>query len=82
MFQVTMVCLEDLVPTGHVYRRFLAIWNIDSVEKHLSDIENDSHYKGYGVLRLFKCLLLQFIESICFNLKISTSSAYCTFGAR
>ena len=55
MFQVTMVCLEDLVPTGHVYRRFLAIWDINSVEKHLSDIENDNHYKGYGVLRLFKC---------------------------
>ena len=64
MSQLTMVCLEDLVPLDHPYRGFLKIWDIDSLERHLKDIENHSHFKGYGVLRLFKCLLLQFMEDL------------------
>ena len=34
------------------------------VEKELLSAESEAHYKGYGVLRLFKCLLLQFMEDL------------------
>ena len=63
-YQITMVSLEDLVPLDHIYGRFSALWNFDSVRKHLKAVEKDNNYKGYGVLRLFKCLLLQFMEDL------------------
>ena len=53
MSQLNMVCLEDLVDADHIYRKFLELWSLDSVMAHLYDVENDSNYKGYGVLRLF-----------------------------
>ena len=64
MSQLNMFCLEDLVDADHIYRKFLELWSLDSVMAHLYDVENDSNYKGYGVLRLFKCLLLQFMEDL------------------
>lgn len=63
MHQVEMICLEDLVPENHNYRKFAKIWSFKSVEKGLKEIEKDNPHKGYGSLRLFKCLLLQFMEN-------------------
>jgi len=34
------------------------------VEAELLTVENKSNYKGYGILRLFKCLLMQFMEDM------------------
>ena len=34
------------------------------MEKELASVEKDGYYKGYGVFRLFKCVLLQFMEDI------------------
>lgn len=62
--QIEMVSLEDLVPHNHNYRKFLNLWSFSNVKKHLSKIEKDNNYKGFGVLRLFKCLLLQFMEDL------------------
>ena len=62
--QVVMVSLEELVPRDHVYRRFKDLWSFKSAEKHLRDVEKDNNYKGYGVLRLFLCLLIQFMEDL------------------
>lgn len=62
--QVVMVTLEELVPSAHTYRRFLELWKFDGVAKRLKRIEKDNNYKGYGVVRLFKCLLLQFLEDL------------------
>lgn len=59
-----MICLEDLVPNNHIYRRFSNLWSFDGIHKQLSAIEKDNNYKGYGIVRLFKCLLLQFIEDL------------------
>ena len=56
--QIIMVSLNELVPADHIYRRFCGLWNFESVKKHLKSVEKDNNYKGYGVLRLFKCLLL------------------------
>lgn len=63
MQQVEMICLEDLVPENHNYRKFIKIWSFKSVEKKLKKIEKDNPHKGHGLLRLFKCLLLQFMEN-------------------
>jgi len=63
MQQVEMISLEDLVPENHSYRKFVKIWSFESVEKKLKTLEKDQSYKGYGLLRLFKCLLLQFMEN-------------------
>ena len=59
-----MVSLEELVSSDHVYRKFLQLWNFKGVKKHLQALEHDNNYKGYGSLRLFKCLLLQFLEDL------------------
>lgn len=63
MQQVEMISLEDLVPENHSYRKFIKIWSFASVEKRLKKLEKDNPYKGHGLLRLFKCLLLQFMEN-------------------
>ena len=62
--QMEMICLEDLVPESHIYRRFAKIWNFENVRKRLQKIENSNNYKGYGILTIFKCLLLQFLENL------------------
>lgn len=62
--QIIMVSLVDLVPEDHVYRKFRKIWKFERAKKQLKSIETDRNYKGYGVNRLFMCLLLQFLEDI------------------
>lgn len=64
MHQIEMVTLEDLVPMDHSYRKFAAIWAFEHVNKELQKIEKANPYKGYGRLRLFKGLLLQFMEDL------------------
>lgn len=64
MHQVEMVSLEDLVSEKHLYRKFLSIWNFKGVVKHLAPIQKNNPNEGYGLLRLFKCLLLQFMENL------------------
>lgn len=59
-----MVSLEDLVPSVHNYRKFCALWKFKYANKQLKKLEKDNPYKGYGLLRLFKCLLLQFMEDL------------------
>ena len=59
-----MVSLEDLVPTDHVYRKFTNLWKFEGIQRQLKEIEKDNNYKGFGISRLFKCLLLQFMEDL------------------
>lgn len=59
-----MVSLDDLVPSTHVYRKFSLIWDFSGLSKTLKSIEKDNNYKGYGAHRLFRCLLLQFMEDL------------------
>ena len=58
-----MICLDDLVPDSHNYRKFAKIWSFKSAEERLKPLEKENPHKGYGLLRLFKCLLLQFMEN-------------------
>lgn len=64
MNQIEMISLEDLIPKNHNYRKFVQIWSFQSVEKELKKLEKENPYKGFGLLRLFKCLLLQFMENL------------------
>ncbi len=64
MYQIEMVSLNDLIPESHTYRQFVRLWSFAGVSKHLKKLEKDNPYKGYGLLRLFKCLLLQFMEDL------------------
>ena len=62
--QLLLVSLEDLISPDHIYRKFNALWDFRSAERFLKEIEKENNYKGYGALRLFKCLLLQFMEDL------------------
>jgi len=63
-YQMSLVSLDELVSPNHQYRKFKSLFNFKAVEAELSTIESVANYKGYGVLRLFKCLLLQFMEDL------------------
>ena len=62
--QIEMVSLEELVSSDHIYRKFHELWDFNEIESELSKIELHSDHKGYGIYRLFLCLLLQFIEDL------------------
>lgn len=64
MQQIEIISLEELIPQNHTYRRFVSIWSFKYAEKELRKLEATNPYKGYGILRLFKCLLLQFLENL------------------
>ena len=63
-YQVEMVNLEELVSSTHQYRQFSKVFDFSEIEKSLNSIEKEAAYKGYGVIRLFRCLVLQFMEDI------------------
>jgi len=46
MQQVEMICLEDLVPESHNYRRFAKIWSFNLVEKRLKKLEKNNPSQG------------------------------------
>jgi len=62
--QMTIISLEELVAKEHQYRKFKELFDFSIVDKELADIESPANYKGYGVARIFKCLLLQFMEDL------------------
>lgn len=62
--QVEIVSLEELVPSDHIYRKFLDLWDFDLIRLELEKMEFLSDHKGYGAFRLFMCLLVQFMEDL------------------
>jgi len=64
MQQHEMICLEDLVPENHNYRKFVKIWSFKLVEKRLKKIEKENPNKGrycqikssqlHFILKIFK----------------------------
>lgn len=59
-----MVSLNQLVSPKHQYRKFKDLFDFEVAAKELKSVESPANYKGYGVQRLFKCLLLQFMEDL------------------
>lgn len=84
--QIEMVSLEDLVPQDNVYRRFEELFNFDKIKHRLDTLEKNLGRSGYGIVRLFKCLLYQFMEDLSDreleeSLKVSNVSKwFCGFG--
>lgn len=64
MHQVEMITLDDLVPKEHNYRKFVELWLFKYAEKQLKKKIKNNPHEGFGLLRLFKCLLLQFMENL------------------
>ncbi len=65
-YQLEMVNLNQLIDKNHNYRKFKELWNLDEVRKELEkiELENNADFKGYGIFRLFLCLLVQFMEDL------------------
>ncbi len=49
--QIEMVCLEDLVSSAHIYRKFLNLWNLDLVRLELERLEAESDSKAMEFFR-------------------------------
>lgn len=62
--QIEFVSLETLVSKQHVYRKFLNVFDFSIFEQILKKFENKDGFKGYGAMRMFKCILLQHIENL------------------
>ena len=62
--QTEIVRLEDLVPLEHNYRKFKEYIPVSFVLSALKDLAKISGNKGYGIERMFYCLLLQFMEDL------------------
>lgn len=64
--EMEMISLEELVPSNHVYRKFLRLLHFKSIGYRLKRFELNAKAgaKGYGMEVLFRCLLLQFIEDL------------------
>ncbi|CAC9612974.1 hypothetical protein [uncultured Gammaproteobacteria bacterium] len=57
--QTEIISLENLVPTNHIYRKFIQFIDLDKItNKHLTRIVSNS------INILFKALLLQHLEAI------------------
>ena len=65
MRQIEMVSIVGLVLWNHRYRRVVQMWGFNKVEKQLTKLEKNNPHKGYGILRLFKCILLQQRTKLC-----------------
>lgn len=84
--QLEMVCLEDLVPQSHNYRKFIKVFNFDKLKPTLRKTSISLHHRGFGTMRLFKCILLQHLEDLSFRelerfLKENTAAKwFCGFG--
>jgi len=57
-----MVDLDSLLSSMHPYRRFQAY--LPDATKALAEVSQLKGADGYGVERLFRCLLLQFMEDL------------------
>lgn len=84
--QLLMVSLDDLVSQDHLYRKFKSLCDFSKIESELLAIESDSDHKGYGIFRLFLCLLLQFMEDLSdrelegYLQENNSSKWFCGFG--
>lgn len=62
MSQMELVDLDSLVSSTHPYRRFHA--SLPDATEALADVSHLRGAEGYGVERLFRCLLVQFMEDL------------------
>ena len=59
-----MISLEELVSADSDYRKSAQLFNFKKIEYRLKKLEKDLCRTSYGTVRLFKCLLYQFMENL------------------
>ena len=64
MNQVEMVSLGELVKEGHGYRSFDSIWDFREVDSMLKKLKKNNPHEGYGLERLFRCLIIQYLDTV------------------
>lgn len=64
MNQFEMICLDKMVLPNHRYRRFMKVWDFRKVDSLLKQVKSNNPHEGYGLTRVFRCLLLQFLEDL------------------
>ncbi|MBY0281562.1 MAG: transposase, partial [Alphaproteobacteria bacterium] len=64
MNQLEMVCLEQMVLSNHRYRRFMKVWDFKKVNSLLKQAKSNNPHEGYGIEKIFRYLLLQFLEDL------------------
>ena len=64
MNQFEMICLDKMVLPTHRYRRFMKVWDFKKIDSLLKKAKSDNPHEGYGLTRIFRCLLLQFLEDL------------------
>ena len=62
--QIEMISLEELIPANHPYRYFKQVLNETFIDRCLSGVSIGLGREGYGIVRLFYGLLLQFMEDL------------------
>ena len=86
--QIEMISLEELVPADSDYRKFEKLFNFKRIEYRLKKSEKILGRTGYGVVRLFKCLLYQFMEDLSdreLEVSLQTNNVskwFCGFGLK
>ena len=84
--QIEMVCVNDLVPANHTYRSLHESIHYKKITHLLKSVEKNNNYKGYGSMRLFKCIRLQFMEDLSdrqlerFIAENNVAKWFCGFG--
>jgi len=64
MNQFKMICLDKMVLPNHRYRRFMKVWDFKKLNLLLSQAKSNNPHEGYWIERIFRCLLLQFLEDL------------------
>ena len=64
MRQTEIVNLEDLLSVTHQYRKFIELFDFSKIDEYLSGLKSSNPHEGYGIERLFRCLLLQHLEDL------------------
>ncbi|MFK7973897.1 MAG: hypothetical protein AB8B66_03440 [Rickettsiaceae bacterium] len=59
-----MVSLEALVSQKHQYSKFKKLFNFKAIESELKSVKSGVTITLMVVVRLFKCLLRQFMEDL------------------
>jgi IS5 family transposase len=56
--------INQLVRPDRRYRKFAEILDFEAIYEILKRLVSDNQCKGFGILRLFKCLFLQVLEDL------------------
>lgn len=64
MNQLEVTCLDQMVLPSHRYRKFVKLWDFKEVDRLLKHAKSSNPNEGYGLERIFRCLLLQFLEDL------------------